>query len=262
MARQASFLKMKGTLGGLTFYKSRDGHLIREKGGIERQRILNDPQFIRTRENMAEFGRAAQASKAFRTVFRKVLNQNPERRLASLLTKNFLKLLQQDTLSTRGERNLYGVSPIVMQQLDLNPRSKFRDNVFIGYSHDFQDEDGVAVLSIPAHNPQDSIMSYKDATHYRFFSAFGYFDLTTMLGEAAYGYSPNLPLNAQSNAAQQVTATLDVSEVDLTNSIRFMLIGIEFYKQESTGFYILRNGMYNALQVLDVKTPDVPVTTP
>jgi hypothetical protein len=62
MARQASFLKMKGTLGGLTFYKSRDGHLIREKGGIERQRILNDPQFIRTRENMAEFGRAAQAS--------------------------------------------------------------------------------------------------------------------------------------------------------------------------------------------------------
>ena len=63
MARQRSIIKLDGTIGGITFYKSKDGYLAREKGGISAERIANDPAFERTRENGSEFGRAGKAGK-------------------------------------------------------------------------------------------------------------------------------------------------------------------------------------------------------
>jgi hypothetical protein len=67
MARQSGLIKLNGTLGGITFYKSQDGYLAREKGGIEADRIANDPNFQRTRENGAEFGAAGKAGRLLRT---------------------------------------------------------------------------------------------------------------------------------------------------------------------------------------------------
>ena len=66
MARQRSIIKLDGTIGGITFYKSKDGYLAREKGGIPAERIRTDPAFQRTRENGAEFGRAGKAGKVLR----------------------------------------------------------------------------------------------------------------------------------------------------------------------------------------------------
>jgi hypothetical protein len=35
MAKQTGIIKLKGKIGDLSFYKMRDGHLAREKGGVE-----------------------------------------------------------------------------------------------------------------------------------------------------------------------------------------------------------------------------------
>lgn len=63
MANQASFIKFEGKIGDLSFYKSREGYQVRTKGGVSASRIANDPNYARTRKNMAEFGRAGTASK-------------------------------------------------------------------------------------------------------------------------------------------------------------------------------------------------------
>ena len=60
MARQKGLIKLDGTIGGITFYKSKDGYLAREKGGVCADRIAKDPNFQRTRENGEEFGRACE----------------------------------------------------------------------------------------------------------------------------------------------------------------------------------------------------------
>ncbi len=58
MARQSGIVPLKGTIGNITFYKSQDGYLAREKGSLDAKRIASDPKFQRTRENGAEFSRA------------------------------------------------------------------------------------------------------------------------------------------------------------------------------------------------------------
>lgn len=51
MAKLKGILKIEGTLDELTFYKTQDGHLVKTKGGVSAERIANDPNFQRTREN-------------------------------------------------------------------------------------------------------------------------------------------------------------------------------------------------------------------
>lgn len=39
----------------MSFYKTKDGYFAREKGGVSRSRVMNDPKFARIRENIREF---------------------------------------------------------------------------------------------------------------------------------------------------------------------------------------------------------------
>ena len=52
MARQKGIIKLKGTIGDITFYKTQDGHLAREKGGVDANRIANDPAFNMSLEDL------------------------------------------------------------------------------------------------------------------------------------------------------------------------------------------------------------------
>lgn len=61
MARVGGILSLKGSIGNITFYKTKAGNLAREKGGIEASRIATNPAFERTWENGEEFGRAGKA---------------------------------------------------------------------------------------------------------------------------------------------------------------------------------------------------------
>lgn len=49
MAKQKSIIKLEGTIGGITFLKTSDGYLAKEKSEVSKSRISSDPAFARTR---------------------------------------------------------------------------------------------------------------------------------------------------------------------------------------------------------------------
>lgn len=106
MAKQKGVIKLDGTIGDITFYKSKDGFLAREKGGVPGDRIANDPAFQRTRENGAEFGRAGKAGKVLRNAIRNLLQNASDSRMVSRLTTEMLRVIQADATSERGLRNI------------------------------------------------------------------------------------------------------------------------------------------------------------
>ena len=87
MARQKGIIKLEGTIGDISFYKSKDGHLARTKGGVEADRIRSDPAFQRTRENGQEFGKAGKAGRLLRTSLRQYLQNAADSRMVSRLTR-------------------------------------------------------------------------------------------------------------------------------------------------------------------------------
>ena len=107
MARQGGILKIKGTIGGITFYKSSlDGHLLREKGGVSGDRIANDPAFARTRENGQEFGNSCNCSKYLRDALRTLMMNAADTRVSARLTQRNMQILKMDTVSERGARTV------------------------------------------------------------------------------------------------------------------------------------------------------------
>jgi len=106
MAKQTGIIKLKGTIGGISFYKTADGHLAREKGGVDGQRIANDPAFQRTRENGSEFGRAGKGGKIIRNAIRLLLQNAKDKRVVSRLTKALVAIIKTDTTNERGLRTL------------------------------------------------------------------------------------------------------------------------------------------------------------
>ena len=62
MARQSGIIKLKGTIGDITFYKSKDGYLTRQKGALIRSvfiTIRNFNEQERTRRNLHELVKRA-----------------------------------------------------------------------------------------------------------------------------------------------------------------------------------------------------------
>jgi hypothetical protein len=106
MAKQTGIITLKGTIGSLSFYKNKFGHLAREKGGVDGERIKSDPAFQRTRENGAEFGRAGKASRLMRTALRTLLQNGKDGLVVSRLTTAMLKVIQANATDAREQELL------------------------------------------------------------------------------------------------------------------------------------------------------------
>jgi hypothetical protein len=85
MAQEKSILKLKGMLDGMSFYKNQEGYHVRAKGGIEKERIMNDANFERTRENMNEFANINTAGKLLRNSISVFMNRAKDMRTGSRL---------------------------------------------------------------------------------------------------------------------------------------------------------------------------------
>ena len=160
MARQTGIIKLKGTIGGMTFYKtSADGHLVREKGGIEKSRIESDPAFQRTRENGAEFGRAGKAGKMLRTSLRALLINSADSRMVSRLTQQMVKVIQADLVNERGLRNVIDGEAELLLGFEFNLRGKLGTTLYAPFVGAIDRVSGEITVDIAPFIPANMIVA-------------------------------------------------------------------------------------------------------
>src|SRR5688572_29411350 len=157
MAKQKGIIKLDGTIGDITFYKSRDGYLAREKGGIPADRIANDPAFQRTRENGAEFGRAVKAGKLLRNSIRGLLQNASDRLMVGRLTQLMVKVIQEDATNPRGLRNVIDGEAEMLQGFDFNINGKLGTTIYAPFTATIDRVAGTLTANIPAFIPLNMI---------------------------------------------------------------------------------------------------------
>jgi hypothetical protein len=249
MARQKGVLKLQGQMGGISFYKSQqDGFLAREKGGVDAQRIKNDPNFVRTRENGAEFGRAGAAGKLLRTALRALLLNVQDSRMSSRLTAEMVKVIQADAINTRGLRNVIDGEAELLSGFEFNLNGKLSSTFFAPYTAGIDRGSGNLTIDIPDYIPGNMIGAPQGATHAKLIAAAAEIDFEAGTYVVANSTTPEIVLGPQNEAA-----------VSLANAVTpgsthplFLAFGIEFYQQVNGAFYPLKNGFYNALALVKV----------
>jgi hypothetical protein len=248
MARQKGIIKLKGTIGDITFYKTQDGHLAREKGGIDASRIASDPAFQRTRENGSEFGRAGKAGKVLRTAFRALLLNSADGRMVSRLTQQMVKVIQADLINERGLRNVIDGEAELLTGFEFNIRGKLGTSLFAPFVGAIDRVTGEITVDLAPFIPTNMIAAPSGTTHYKIISAGAEIDFEAETFVVANSETAILPWDAVATVAiAQVNVVTPASTKPL-----FLALGVEFYQQVNGQMYPLKNGAYNPLSLVQV----------
>jgi len=248
MARQKGIIKLDGTIGGITFYKSQDGYLAREKGGVSADKIANDPNFQRTRENGEEFGRAGKAGKLLRNAIRAMLQNASDSRMVSRLTAEMVKVIQEDVTNVRGLRNVIDGEAELLEGFEFNIAGKLGTTIYAPFTATIDRVAGTLTANIPAFVPINMIAAPGGSTHFKIVSTGAEIDFeneTFVMDAQATGV---LPWDATA------TAVINLVNAVTANSTHplFLALGIEFYQEVNGQMYPLKNGAYNALALVKV----------
>lgn len=248
MARQKGIIKLDGTIGDITFYKSRDGYLAREKGGIPADRIANDPAFQRTRENGAEFGRAGKAGKVLRNAIRALLQNSADARMVSRLTTEMVKVIQEDATNPRGLRNVIDGEAELLTGFEFNNNGKLGTTLYAPFTTVSDRVAGTLTANIPSFVPMNMIAAPGGTTHFKIVSAGAEIDFENETFVMDSQASAVFPWDTNATAVINLTNTVTAN----SNHPLFLVLGIEFYQEVNGQMYPLKNGAYNALSLVKV----------
>lgn len=256
MARQKGIVKLEGTIGDVSFYKTSDGFLAREKGGVDKERIKNDPAFQRTRENGSEFGRAGRAGRVLRTAFRLLLQNAADKKVTSRLTKEMIKVIQSDPTNERGKRTVTDGDMGLLRGFDFNISGKLSATLFTPYQTNVDRVAGELSLNVPAFVPGNTIIGPQGATHVKIVSAGAAIDYEAETFEVSVTKTNDIALgNQQEEAIDLVNAVPANSQLSL-----YMVLGLEFVQEVNGEMYPLKNGSFNPLALVAID--QVPVDQP
>lgn len=248
MAKQKGIIKIEGTLGDITFVKTQDGYLAKEKTSINAGRIASDKSFQRTRENNAEFGRAGKAGKVLRTAIRSVLQNSKDNRVVSRLTKEMMKVIKADSTSNRGLRNVVDGEAELLEGFNFNINAILSSTLYAKYSAAINRATGLLEVTVPAYVPVNELVVPEGATHYNIVSAGAEIDFENETFTEAVSQTGIQPINA--NPTAPVTLSSQVTAAS-THPL-FLLLGIQFFQQVNGKNYPLKNDVFNALTVVKV----------
>jgi hypothetical protein len=248
MAKQTGIIKLKGTIGGISFYKTGDGHLAREKGGVDKSRIQNDPAFQRTRENGSEFGRAGKGGKVLRNAIRVLLQNAKDKRVVSRLTKDLVAITKTDTTNERGSRTLQDGNLSLLKSFEFNLNGKLGATLFATYTKAFDRVTGDATINIAAFSPTIRIAAPAGTSHFKVVMGAAELDFENEISVFENDETGILPYDSANTASIALTASITANSILPVVEV----LGIEFYQEVNGQMYPLKNGAYNALSVVIV----------
>lgn len=248
MGKQSGLIKIEGTIGDLTFYKSGGQALVRTKGGVSADRINSDPAFARTRENNKEFGNAGTAGKIFRNAFRSQIALVSDSSIVSRLTQAFRAIVSLDTTSARGQRKVsLGIATpegqAFISSFNINSNAGLGQILFKPFSVNATTK----ALTVVGLFPQNDIAAPQGATHVTFKTAVSMIDFET--GNYTTVESPSVTRSLSAVASDLV---LTPASVPTGAGVLVTTLSVSFTQEVNAVQYSLKNGAYNALAVVDV----------
>jgi hypothetical protein len=250
MARQRGIVKLKGNVGDLSFYKSRDGYLVREKTGVDGSRIATDPVFERTRENSAEFGRAIRAGMLLRNALRPLLARTSDGRMQNRLISELMRVVHSDRTSARGLRNVMDGESGLLQGFEFNHHVRLTNTMHAPFSAHIERSSGRLTVDFAPFIPVNRIKSPSGATHFKIKCAGVEVDFEHNRFEISESASEAISLDYQRTPAITLTNTVPAN----SPSPLFLALGIEFSQIVNGVEYPLRNSAYNALALVLVRS--------
>src|SRR5690606_37800899 len=149
MAQQESIIKLKGKIGDLTFYETKNGYQARQAKGVDRRRIATEPNYQRTRENNAEFAAGAAAAKRLRDTLRPMILLTYDPKMPGRLFSRVMRVVKADAVNDRGERRVLPDNLGLLNQFGFNAAASLSNTLFVVPLCTLDRVAGTVLLEIP-----------------------------------------------------------------------------------------------------------------
>jgi hypothetical protein len=249
MGRQQSVVQLTGSIGNLTFYKTKDGFLARQRGeGVSKDRMLSDPKFARLLENQSEFGRTTQAGRLIRTALRDILVKRADRFMSRRLSKTISTILHADPVNVRGGRLVQNGDLGLLKRFEFNENGRVFGAVFAPFTTAIDRVAGTLSLDMPAFNPQKMIVHPRGATHFKLKITGSSLDFENNTYLSNVVETPEIGVLALQQDTIQLTSQLPP---DLPMPLLLTLC-IDYFQMVNGQLYSLENGAFNGIAIVDV----------
>ncbi len=265
MAKQKGFIKLKGSLGGLTFYNNNGKDLIRTTGGVDKNRIKNDPAFKRTRENMSEFGASARIGKSLRMGFSNIIKSMSDTSIVGRIT-GLMKKINSVGSGLRGQRAFEMLpNKALLEGFEFNKTSPL-DAIFYApnTAPTLDANRSVASWVVPDFNVSNYMNAPEGATHFKFVmvstvlsdysfnTPLGKYEATDELENETNGiaYSNEIPISGMVGADTSLSVDLGFAAALPATVAVINAVGVIFYQQINSLLYELAS--YNAMKIASI----------
>jgi len=248
MAKQKGIFKVRGSLDDINFYKTKDGHLVREKGGVDAKRIKTDPAFQRTRENGQEFGTAGKGGQLIRRGFRLLMRLAKDGRVTSRLTQQLMQVVKTDTLNTRGNRTIQDGNMQLLANFDFNTRAKLESIFYKKQVPTYDRATGDFELVVSEFKPQEFIEAPQGTTHIQIVAGLCAIDFVERTFEEAHDRSAIIPWDMDTHP--DIILSAEIPENSPHPVVQ--VVGVNYYQDVNGEMYPLKNGTHNSLAIVSV----------
>jgi len=248
MAKQIGIVPLSGTIANLTFSHGQDGLLARLKSALDKERIMTDDAFERTRENSKEFARACKGAKTLTDLFTVGIDNCYDNRLRGRLVGRLMKVIHGDTSSARGSRNLVDGDDSLLSHFQWNRHAGLRSVLKAPFTVALDRTAGTCTVNIPSFIPAILLKGNPDATHYEIIMSTAEVDWNDENRLAEVAFTAMLPWDQTASTAISQSLSLTVGSVlPIVTTI-----AIRWYELVSGDYYLLKNINYDTAAIVDV----------
>jgi len=263
MAIQTGNIKYRGSFKNIRQYRTLNdpNTYAGEKGGANRDLILNNPAFARTRENMNEFNGCGLAVKAIRQGLMNLLPEQTDKYFTARMMKVVKEINCRDYEGFRGKRAIIfsGERPF-LSTFKFNPMEDYTQKLINKFSFEHPIGRAEATLSLTALQLKADYIPkgakyFRVQNHISVISDYTYVEanrryepLSQLNTVSAFAYSAYTPV--ETALTDEIVAAFPQGTAPGTDDTVIQCVGIEFFvKSGPTGYARIKGG---SMVVLDV----------
>jgi hypothetical protein len=248
MARQRGLIKVKGRIGDVSYYKSQDGWLARETKEFDPKRLKTDPAYARVRENLREFGGAAQSGKLLRDSVAALLFLASDNRVTSRVTKLMTQVKDFHTTAQRGARNVAGGLTNPQAIAMLKGFNFNKDAILNGILlHPYTVDTATGEIALQNFVPINHVAAPGQASYMSLVSCWARIDFVTGTFETLFSDEQFYPIDTTPN-----DVSLLPNGEPAGAGMDFFFLKIGFQQGTAPDLYPIMNGAYNSLAIVEI----------
>lgn len=230
MARNTQGLAVTGSIGDVTYYKSKNGKFARKKAVVNKSNFTTNPKMAKVRAHTVDFAHAIKAGSLIRIAFRNMLKDAKQSNTSNRLTGVLFRALKSDVTHPRGQRQISASDLSLLNKYEFNETVKVSNSIYSTINTTVDRVTGRVNVEIADIVPKRALNAPVNATHFRIAMGAAVLDFAGFNQTYIEAATQELPISSEQIDDIGLTGMLPAN----STGIIMVVLGIEFFETEGT----------------------------